>query len=73
MTYEDAMGWLCMEEAAQRATWRDHQFIYLEPADGPGAMRQTEWDEASGTNSTPTPYTPTDEDRAATDWIAYAG
>lgn len=73
MDFQKMQNWLAMEEAAQRETWARHLYIYLEPADGPGAMRQIEWDETTDTSSKPVSYTPTDEDLAATDWIAYAG
>lgn len=73
MTYEQMQQWLATDGAAQRETWARHLYIYLEPADGPGAMRQLEWDETTDTTSKPIPYEPTADDLAATDWLAYAG
>ena len=73
MNFQQMQDWLAMEEAAQRETWDRHLYVYLEPADGPGAMRQLRWDELTDTTSKPVPYAPTAEDLAATDWIAYVG
>lgn len=69
MNFTEASEWATEGETVQRETWARHRYAWV--ADG--GWQQTTYDELSDTTARPTPYTPTDEDRAATDWIAYVG